>query len=210
MSCCFPTFCEYRSHPPISPHIVFSEMKFALNALPETLINMLQSLVSLRRIEKYLHGVEVAPVPALGSDLPPIAFQGATVTWPQDRTRGLNSGSTTRGGTRPGSVAGSVSATPKNKFVLMDLNLVFPKGQLSLVCGKLGSGKTLLLLALLGEADFLTGQVLCPRTPPDAIARFAGQLPKPDEEWVVEGVCAYVPQVRLSISWRQLSSSRVD
>jgi ABC-type lipoprotein export system ATPase subunit len=28
----------------------------------------------------------------------------------------------------------------------MDLNIVFPKGELSLVCGKLGSGKTLLLL----------------------------------------------------------------
>lgn len=181
-------------------------MKFALNALPETLINMLQSLVSLRRIEKYLHGVEVAPVPPLGTDLPPIAFQGATITWPQDRTRGLNSGSTTRGGSRPGSVAGSLSATPKNKFVLMDLNLVFPKGQLSLVCGKLGSGKTLLLLALLGEADFLTGQVLCPRTPPDAIAQFAGQMPKDDEEWVVEGVCAYVPQVSSFIFEGRLSS----
>ena len=35
---------------------VFDELKFALNALPETLINMLQSLVSLRRIEKYLNG----------------------------------------------------------------------------------------------------------------------------------------------------------
>jgi ABC-type lipoprotein export system ATPase subunit len=30
--------------------------------------------------------------------------------------------------------------------MLMDLNIVFPKGELSLVCGKLGSGKTLLLL----------------------------------------------------------------
>ncbi|KAA1472498.1 multidrug resistance-associated ABC transporter [Dentipellis sp. KUC8613] len=159
---------------------IFSEMKFALNALPETLINMLQSLVSMRRIEKYLHGVEVTSVPPLGGEQPPIAFQGATVTWPQDRTRGT-------------STAPSVASTPKSKFVLIDLNLNFPKGELSLICGKLGSGKTLLLLALLGEADMLTGQVLCPRTPPDAIASFAGVVP-PQDEWVVEGVCAYVPQ----------------
>jgi len=42
----------------------------------------------------------------------------------------------------------------------------------------------------------LTGQVLCPRTPPDAIASFAVTTP-PEGEWIVEGVCAYVPQVGL-------------
>lgn len=163
---------------------VFSEMKFALNALPETLINMLQSFVSLRRIEKYLHAAEVSPVPPLGGNSSPIAFHGATVAWPQDRGRS---------GTATASTVSSVSSTPKTKFMLMDLNIVFPKGELSLVCGKLGSGKTLLLLALLGEADFLTGQVLCPQTPPDAIASFTGVVPSPDE-WVIDGVCAYVPQ----------------
>ena len=51
--------------------------------------------------------------------------------------------------------------------------------------------------ALLGEADFLTGQVLCPQTPPDAIASFTGIVPSPDE-WVIDGVCAYVPQVGIA------------
>ncbi|KAI9441690.1 ATP-binding cassette transporter [Lactarius indigo] len=164
--------------------LIFSEMKFALNALPETLINMLQSFVSLRRIEKYLHAAEVTPVPPLGGDPSPIAFHGATVTWPRDRIRS---------GTATASTVSSASSTPKTKFMLMDLNIVFPKGELSLVCGKLGSGKTLLLLALLGEADLLTGQMLCPQTPPDAIASFIGVVPSPGE-WVVDGVCAYVPQ----------------
>lgn len=175
-------------------------MKFALNALPETLIGMLQSMVSLRRIEKYLNGAEVKPVPPLDGQSDPISLQSATVTWPQDR-RGNSSAPST------------AASTPKNKFVLMDLNLDFPRGELSLICGKLGSGKTLLLLgkysltfsyklrcnshgttALLGEADILTGQILCPRSPPDIIAKFVGPN-VPEEEWVVEGVCAYVPQV---------------
>ena len=94
-----------------------------------------QSLVSLRRIEKYLHGAEVAPVPPLGGAPVPVAFQGATVTWPQDRARGASA-----------SAASSAAPTPRNKFVLVDLNLAFPRDRLSLVCGKLGSGKTLLLL----------------------------------------------------------------
>ncbi|KAI0631359.1 ABC transporter type 1, transmembrane domain-containing protein [Trametes polyzona] len=159
---------------------VFNEMKFALNALPETLINMLQTAVSLRRIEKYLHGAEVAPVPPLSSQPRQIALQSATITWPQDRTRA-------------GSVAPSTAPTPRHKFVLVDLTLDFPVGELSLICGKLGSGKSLLLLALLGEADLLSGQMVCPRTPPDTIASFAGVV-VPQEEWVVPGVCAYVPQ----------------
>jgi ABC-type lipoprotein export system ATPase subunit len=33
-----------------------------------------------------------------------------------------------------------------NRFSLLDLSLRFPEGELSLICGKLGSGKTLLLL----------------------------------------------------------------
>ncbi|KAI0760574.1 multidrug resistance-associated ABC transporter [Fomes fomentarius] len=158
---------------------VFNEMKFALNALPETLINMLQSAVSLRRIEKYLHGAEVTPVPPLDGNAHPIALQSATITWPQDRSHG--------------SAAPSAASTPRHKFILMDLTLDFPLGQLSLICGKLGSGKSLLLLALLGEADLLAGQMFCPRSPPDIIALFAG-VEVPEEEWVVEDVCAYVPQ----------------
>ncbi|GJE85249.1 multidrug resistance-associated ABC transporter [Phanerochaete sordida] len=159
---------------------VFNEMKFALNALPETLINMLQSLVSARRIEKYLGGAEVAHVVPLATQDPRIALQSATITWPQDRARG-------------GSAPPTAASTPRQKFVLVDLSLEFPQGALSLVCGKLGSGKTLLLLALLGEADLLTGQLLCPRSPPDILASFTGK-DTPAEEWVVAGVCAYVPQ----------------
>ncbi|KAH0581287.1 hypothetical protein H2248_012386 [Termitomyces sp. 'cryptogamus'] len=163
--------------------IVFNEMKFALNALPETFINLLQSLVSLRRIEKYMNGAEVAPVPPLSQQSQTIAFQSCTITWPQDRSL-----KTTINSTLP-----SAAATPKHKFMLIDLNLNFPVGELSLVCGKLGSGKTLLLLSLLGETDILAGQALCPRSPPDSLASFAN-VHASKEEWIVQGVCAYVPQ----------------
>lgn len=160
-------------------------MKFAHNALPETLINMLQSLVSLRRIEKYLRGREVALISSLGANMNPVAFQGATVTWPQIRSRETASSTPNL----------SAASTPsRGKSMLVDLNLDFPRGELSLVCGKLSSGKTLLLLLfLLGEADHITGQILCPRSPPDAIADLSRCAPAP-EDWVVEGVCAYVPQ----------------
>ena len=133
----------------------------------------------MRRIEKYLNGAEVEHVPPLDQQSKILAFQSCTVTWPQDRASS--------------SQASSAASTPRSKFMLLDLTLNFPRGELSLVCGKLGSGKTLLLLALLGEADVLTGQVLCPRSPPDSLASFMSVRPK-EGEWVVEGLCAYVPQ----------------
>jgi hypothetical protein len=41
----------------------------------------------------------------------------------------------------------------------------------------------------------LAGQITCPRSPPDALAAFTDVL-APKEEWVIKGICAYVPQVR--------------
>ena len=62
-------------------------------------------------------------------------MQSATITWPQNRIRSTSAGT-------------SVAPTPRNKFILMDMSMVFPQGELSLICGKLGSGKTLLLLGV--------------------------------------------------------------
>lgn len=91
----------------------------------------------MRRIEKYLGGAEVALVAPLDVQDHRIALQSATITWPQDRARG-------------GSAPSTAASTPRQKFVLMDLSLEFPQGELSLICGKLGSGKTLLLLGMCG------------------------------------------------------------
>jgi ABC-type multidrug transport system fused ATPase/permease subunit len=143
-----------------------------------------QCLVSLRRIEKYLGGDEVQPVHPLDGQPKDIAFQSCTVTWPQSSN-----------------ASSAATATPRHKFVLVDLNIKFPRGELSLICGKLGSGKTLLLLALLGEADILTGQIICPRSPPDALMAYA-KAEIAGEDWVVDGMCAYVPQA----AWLQNAS----
>jgi hypothetical protein len=49
-------------------------------------------------------------------------------------------------------------------------------------------------LALLGEVDILSGQMLCPRSPADSLAAYADTRPT-KEDWVIAGICAYVPQV---------------
>ncbi|BGP24141.1 ATP-binding cassette transporter [Rhodotorula toruloides] len=180
---------------------VWNELRFALNVVPDVLQSALQSLVSLRRIERFLRMPEVehlegldvpvsvdvadgAAVTALetdGSD-ERVAFDRATVTWPRhaDDKEAQEDGE--EGADKP--------------FELQDLTLDFPRGEMSLVCGRLGSGKTLLLLALLGEVDVLSGSVHCPRSPPTAIA-----LPSLDwdaylteSNWIAPSHTAFVPQ----------------
>lgn len=53
------------------------------------------------------------------------------------------------------------SNTPAEAFCLQDLNVIFPKGQLSLISGPTASGKSSLLSALLGEMQLIEGQSLC-------------------------------------------------
>jgi ABC-type multidrug transport system fused ATPase/permease subunit len=101
-----------------------------------------------------------------------IVMTNATFTWPRDTSGDAN--------------------TPKNVFTLADLTLRFPQGQLSLICGRLGAGKSLLLLGLLGEADLLAGSVICPRSTPDLMAEFPSVVS--DEDWVVPSMVGYVPQ----------------
>jgi ABC-type multidrug transport system fused ATPase/permease subunit len=62
--------------------------------------------------------------------------------------------------------------------------------------------QSLLLLALLGEADILAGQVLCPRSPPNAIP-FREDEDVIGENWL-QPCCAYVPQS----AWLQNASVR--
>lgn len=82
-----------------------------------------------------MDGKEVSPVPPMDRQLQTIALQSCTATWPQ----------TERSQSR---------STPRSKFTLVDLTLTFPRGELSLVCGKLGSGKTLLLLGTFAGNNF--------------------------------------------------------
>jgi ABC-type multidrug transport system fused ATPase/permease subunit len=178
--------------------------RFALNSVPEILVNAIQCLVSLRRIEKYLHTPEVSLKPSAIAAAPEAqetpAFVSATVTWP--RKNGDDDSS-------PNSAAPSGTSTPAPRgFELQDIDVRFPVGKLSLICGSLGSGKTLMLLALLGEADVLAGDVVCPRSPPDAIT-----LPNIDwdrlltaDNWIQPNLTAFVPQS----AWLQNASIRAN
>ncbi|SCV71041.1 BQ2448_3803 [Microbotryum intermedium] len=180
---------------------VWNELRFALNSAPEVFVNAIQCLVSLRRLQRYLDTPEVEvvttddPEAPIEAQSPDVAFRSATVTWPQKNDSI--------------SVSASGSSTPAARpFELQEISVDFPRGKMSLITGPLGSGKTLLLLALLGECDVLAGEVVCPRSPANAIL-----LPSIDWEtlltednWLHPNHTAFVPQT----AWLQNASIRAN
>ena len=97
-----------------------------------------------------------------------------------------------------GTVAWDIPHQADNKdvnnstFELRDLDIHFPHGEVTLIAGKFGSGKSLLLLAMLGEARLLHGKIsyaVSPIMDPNGID---------DMDWsLASNRVAYVPQVRL-------------
>ncbi|TBU25699.1 multidrug resistance-associated ABC transporter [Dichomitus squalens] len=63
------------------------------------------------------------------------------------------------------SVASALTTSGDHRFELRDINVLFPEGQLTLVTGPTASGKTALLLALLGELTTLEGRIVMSKNP---------------------------------------------
>lgn len=160
---------------------VFSELRWTLTMLPQSLTNLAQALVSLRRLCAFLLADEVVPPPAAGTPpaapppaAPRLALEHATVAWPTPR------------GTPPA-------------FALRACTLAAAPGSRTLVCGRVGAGKSLLLHALLHEADVLHGRVVGPRSPPDALphdaaSRRAARRALDTPHWLRADCVAYAPQ----------------
>jgi ABC-type multidrug transport system fused ATPase/permease subunit len=115
---------------------LFNNFKTTLDELPVITSFILQANVSLGRIEKFLQEDEVS-LSNSSSSATEIGFiDNASFSW--------NKGA-------------DALAHVKN------LNISFPRSQLSIICGPTGSGKTTLLASLLGETYCLSGAAILPR-----------------------------------------------
>ncbi|CAG8495374.1 3484_t:CDS:10, partial [Racocetra fulgida] len=134
---------------------LFNNLRHALDEMPSMLTSVIQARISISRIEKFLNEPELNrknSIPSIND--PYIGFKKATFRWPDGEDSIDNS-----------SVYIDLNAqNPSNKFTLINLNVSFPANELSIICGPTGSGKTSLLMALLGEMDCLDGRVFLPRT----------------------------------------------
>ncbi|KAK0561968.1 Transporter of the ATP-binding cassette (ABC) [Tilletia horrida] len=150
---------------------LFGIMRQPLDQLPDMLVNVLSALTSVRRIDKFLREEETPKYEQLlgaqhdaSPDDPTIGFQDATFTF-GEASSGENDAALVSGGNGvASSSAGSSSndASDTDAFSLRDLNLTFPVGELSVIGGPVGSGKTMMLLSLLGETRQVSGRVFMP------------------------------------------------
>ncbi|PYI23139.1 ABC bile acid transporter [Aspergillus violaceofuscus CBS 115571] len=153
---------------PLTPSVAFPALstlgyiQFILGLIPELLSGLVGAKVSIGRMAKFLKSAE-----ATGNTTPfrSIQLEDATVSY-------------------------SKSATTESG-ILRSVTLSFPLKGLSVVSGRTGSGKTLLLSSMLGECEVLSGSIRRP-VPPTYEAIYHTE-PNP-EDWCLNSAVAYVAQ----------------
>tara|TARA_R110002003_G_scaffold159_1_gene13727 strand:- start:916 stop:5493 length:4578 start_codon:yes stop_codon:yes gene_type:complete len=151
----FLSFYVYTNveNKPLIPSVAFTALslfqilRIPLDQLADMVAHVQESKVSVDRIEEYLSEPETDKYHQLisrkkdedGESI--IGFENATFSWGgKDMT----------------------DQSAADAFKLMDLDLKFRTGQLNVVAGPTGSGKTSLLMGLLGEMTKLKGNVYLP------------------------------------------------
>ncbi|KAI8066830.1 P-loop containing nucleoside triphosphate hydrolase protein [Gongronella butleri] len=140
---------------------LFNSMRQAMGLLPTVMANVMQSKVALARIEAFLNEDELETVEAL--KVPPLGMYIGFV------------GNACFGWQAPSSKSSDSAETASSPF-LIDLNLSFPRGKMSIVCGPTSSGKSTLLASLLGETYIYRGRAVLPPAACDGIA-YVAQTP---------------------------------
>ncbi|CAH1990666.1 unnamed protein product [Acanthoscelides obtectus] len=109
---------------------LFNIIRFPLSMLPMMISNLIQTYVSVKRINKFMNAEELDPDNATHepNNEEPLIIENGTFSWGEDP-------------------------------VLKNINLRFKKNTLTAVVGTVGSGKSSLVSALLGEMDKRSGHV---------------------------------------------------
>ncbi|KGO69898.1 ABC transporter, integral membrane type 1 [Penicillium expansum] len=161
-------------HGTLSPSVaftamaIFSSLEASLAIIPELMSMGLEAKVSSDRIDKFLATSENV-VNTVSAEY--IAFENASVAWPAEEEDIKDS---------------------EDRFILRDMTLKFPTKSLSVVSGRTGSGKSLLLSSILGECDVLAGTIKVP-VPLPVTDRFDHLATKAN--WIIDSAIAYVAQM---------------
>ncbi|KAF9578851.1 hypothetical protein BGW38_005154, partial [Lunasporangiospora selenospora] len=167
---------------------LFNIMRDAMNFLPYMVKQLMQAIVSLKRINKFIEEEEELVLDTTVTELdgkaktsdsgpPVIGFVNASFIWPnkeheQTDTKVVKKKSWIKRLKAKFSKASEPAENPEpvaepesiqERFRLKNVSVNFPVNKLSLIVGPTGSGKTALLLALLGELERVEGSLYLPR-----------------------------------------------
>ncbi|KAA8569106.1 hypothetical protein EYC84_000776 [Monilinia fructicola] len=145
---------------------VFMQLEGVLGMVPFLFMMGMNAKVSCDRIDSFLRSPEKQENTFPGDS---ITFENVSVSFPSK----------------------SKISEDEDRFVLRDLNLQFPNNALSVISGPTGSGKSLLLSAILGEVEVLSGNITVPR-PLQADERHDSKATAAD--WVIPSAIAFVSQ----------------
>ncbi|KAI0376643.1 P-loop containing nucleoside triphosphate hydrolase protein [Hypomontagnella monticulosa] len=176
----FFSFLVYTKveHKPLYPSVAFTAislfmlLRIPLDQLGDMIAHVQEAKVSVDRVEEFLNEDETEKYEQLGED---------NVDEHGNRVIGFRDAAFIWGGKDAIAPDGSMA------FRLIDINIDFKIGKLNIVAGPTGSGKTSLLMALLGEMTKTKGKVFLPggRSREDV---------RPDPETGLTETCAYVAQ----------------
>lgn len=163
---------------PLYPSIAFTAislfmlLRVPLDQLGDMFAHVQEAKVSIDRVEEFLNEAETEKYEQLGRDnvdgngVKRIGFKNATLIW---------------GG------RDAVTEDGSRAFQLMDMNIDFQIGKLNIIAGSTGSGKSSMLMGLLGEMTLVGGKVYCPG------GRRREEV-RPDPETRLADTIAYVAQ----------------
>lgn len=143
------------------------------------IVQVLQTGVALKRIEVFLGEDEVTEQvssikkgklgpQAVAPEQEGLGLRNATLKWNQleeskddaVHQKAATSDSILTTDSDALTVTGSIAEGADHKFELKDISITFPEGQLTVVTGPTASGKTALLMAILGEMMLVSGDLI--------------------------------------------------
>ncbi|WFD42701.1 hypothetical protein MPSI1_001349 [Malassezia psittaci] len=130
---------------------IFNTLRVPLSDLPDVIVATLNSWISIRRVDSYMRSADTLKYDQFfhaDESQNQIGFSEATFCYAQRDTTQLPDD--------------RQQAAPK--FQLENISCQFPLNELSLIVGPVGSGKSSMLLALLGELQCVSGKLLMPRS----------------------------------------------
>ncbi|KAH8831236.1 hypothetical protein DL96DRAFT_1695080 [Flagelloscypha sp. PMI_526] len=168
---------------------LFSMVRIPMNILPNLIVQTFAAGVSLQRIATYLDEDEVSPQfssllsriedrnELLGEEATPdaqsLGLDHATLKWNEVREDAVQATPLTQKWLtfprvlkrQPSDLhhTESPNMPPEDldhRFELKDITVTFPEGRLTMIIGPTASGKTAMLLALLGEMTLLDGRLI--------------------------------------------------
>ncbi|KUJ14451.1 multidrug resistance-associated protein [Mollisia scopiformis] len=142
---------------------LFLQLDGLVSHIPFLLVTAINAKVSCDRIQNFLRLPEKPENTSPGES---ISFYNASISFPHD-------------GTDP-------MADP---FALRELNLQFPNNALSVISGPTGSGKSLLLAAILGEIKLLSGSIQVPKSSGEHYDSKATPV-----DWIIPTAISFVSQ----------------